>query len=469
MSRIEIEYHDRQDEIFFGSDVRFKVIAKGRRFGLTKGMMNYAIERALNGKGETILWVDTTYSNIQRYIDRYAMPMLKTIQRKVYDWNKTNSVIKIRTEKEAIIDFRSADRPENIEGFGYDLVIINEAGIVLKNENLWLETIRPMMLDYKADAIIGGTPKGKKYRGKEHLFYKLYQKGKPTSVPLKPPLNLPLEKRETFGNMNALWKAEQCDLFPEEVDKVSNWKSYNYSSYDNPLLDKADIDELASEISPSLRDQEIYGLFVDANTDRIIKREWFDVTSHRIMNDPNGIEKQGHSMGQVIQSWDTAFKKNEENDFSVCTTWEVTKSSFVLIDIFRERLEFPELKRKVVELNNEFHPNEIIIEDKASGISLIQELNSETRLPIKAIKVSSDKITRVHSVTPIIEAGKVVLYTKQDTELINLFLDECEDFPNGEFDDMVDSMSQALEYLRSTPQIEIPRPVVKKYRKRKIY
>ncbi|MBU0473109.1 MAG: phage terminase large subunit [Bacteroidetes bacterium] len=454
---VEIEYHEKQDEIFFRDDVRFKVIAKGRRFGLTKGMINYAVERALNGKGEKILWVDTTYPNIQRYIERYAMPILRHLPKGYMDWNKSRNEIKLFTEKEAIIDFRSSDRPENIEGFGYNLIIINEAGIILKNENLWLESIRPMMLDYKADAIIGGTPKGKKYRGKEHLFYKLFKKG-------KPPLNLPLENGETFADMKELQKAKQGDLFPEEAEKVSNWKSYNYSSYDNPMLDKAEIDELASEISPALRDQEIYGLFVDANTERIIKREWFGVID-RINTEEN--RKAGKAL-RIIQSWDTAFKKNQENDFSVCTTWEVWNNRYTLIDIFRERLEFPELKKKVIELNELFKPNEIIIEDKASGISLIQELQRETVLPIKAIKVSSDKISRVHSITPIIEAGNVTLYVL--SEHVNKFLDECEDFPNGEFDDMVDSMSQALEYLRnSVVRVEIPRPISRKYRRKKIY
>ena len=432
---IEIGYHQKQDEIFFGSDIRFKVIAKGRRFGLTKGMINYVIERALNGKGEKILWVDTTYPNIQRYIERYAMPILKELPKGCMDWNKQRNEIKLRTEKEAIIDFRSADRPENIEGFGYNLIIINEAGIILKNENLWLESIRPMMLDYKADAIIGGTPKGKKHKGKEHLFYKLFKKMDDTPT----------------------------DLFPKNAEINLNWKSYNYSSYDNPMLEKGEIDELASEISPALRDQEIYGLFVDVESDRIIKREWFQISSYR--HETKDIRESGI---KILQSWDTAFKKNQENDFSVCTTWEISKNQFTLIDIFRERLEFPELKRKVVELNEKFQPNEIIIEDKASGISLIQELRSETRLPIKAIKVSSDKVSRVHSITPIIEAGNVTLYTMMEN--VNTFLDECEEFPNSEHDDMVDSMSQALEYLRSKTKVENPKPISRKYkRRRKIY
>ena len=430
----EIEYHYKQNEIFFGSEARFKVIAKGRRFGLTKGMINFAIDRALNGKGEKILWVDTTYPNIQRYIERYAMPILRNLPRGCMDWNKSRNEIKLRTEKEAIIDFRSADRPENIEGFGYNLVILNEAGIILKNENLWLESIRPMMLDYKADAIIGGTPKGKKYRGKEHLFYRLFKKQKEIAK----------------------------DLFPEETEKQSNWKSYNYSSYDNPIIEKEEVDELAKDISPALRDQEIFGLFVDADTDRIIKREWFAVTSYR--SETQDIRQKKIT---VLQSWDTAFKKNEENDYSVCTTWEILNNQYRLIDIYRDRVEFPELKRKVIELYNEYKPNEIIIEDKASGISLIQELQRETRLPIKKIKVDKDKVSRVHSITPIIESGNVTLYAMMDN--VNDFLDECEDFPGGEFDDMVDSMSQALEYLRSSEKIENPKPISRKYRRKKIY
>ena len=448
----EIEYHDKQNEIFFESEARFKVIAKGRRFGLTKGMINFAIDRALNGKGEKILWVDTTYPNIQRYIERYAMPILRNLPRGYMDWNKSRNEIKLRTEREAIIDFRSADRPENIEGFGYNLIIINEAGIILKNENLWLESIRPMMLDYKADAIIGGTPKGKKYRGKEHLFYTLFRKGKP------PPKSSPLEIGRTYVE-------KQGDLFPEDDEKYTNWKSFNYSSYDNPIIEKEEIDELAKDISPALRDQEIFGLFVDANADRIIKREWFSVTSYRIMNDELRITNEERH--KVLQSWDTAFKKNEENDYSVCTTWEILNNQYRLIDIYRERVEFPELKRKVIELYNEYKPNEIIIEDKASGISLIQELQRETRLPIKKIKVDKDKVSRVHSITPIIESGNVTLYAMMDN--IHEFLDECEDFPGGEFDDMVDSMSQALEYLRSSEKIENPKPISRRYRRRKIY
>jgi len=110
--------------------------------------------------------------------------------------------------------------------------------------------------------------------------------------------------------------------------------------------------------------------------------------------------------------------------------------------MWKGRVEFPELKRKVVELFELHKANEILIEDKASGQSLLQELQRNTRLPIKAIKVDQDKIARVHSVSPLIEAGRVVLPT--DKHWLKDFTDECEEFPNGEFDDVVDSVSQFL-------------------------
>ena len=79
--------------------------------------------------------------------------------------------------KVTFCDFRCADKPENIEGYGYRHIIINEAGIVLKNRNLSQESILPMTIDYDADVIIGGTPKGKKVKNNEtHLFYELSSK-----------------------------------------------------------------------------------------------------------------------------------------------------------------------------------------------------------------------------------------------------------------------------------------------------
>lgn len=401
--KLEIGYHKKQREIFFESDARYKVIAKGRRFGLTKGFAHYVIENMLDGKSP-ILWMDTTYGNIERYVERYFFPILKQLPKNLWKYRANRSDLKILN---SVCDFRSADKPENIEGFGYSLIVLNEAGIILKNRRLWEESIRPMILDYKANVLIGGTPKGKMNKGKneKHLFFELWERGR----------NQKSEDRN---------KNDNC------------WKSFQYSSYDNPLIDKNEIDEMAKEISQMLRDQEIYGKFVDGSSAGIIKRDWWKYYTKDELEKFRFIKR--------VQSWDTAFKKNEENDFSVCTTWEIRQNGFYLIDLWRGRVEFPELKKKVEKLYNDYKPNEVLIEDKASGQSLIQELQRETRIPIKAIKVSTDKIARVHAVTPLIESGRVFLPGDGSTPLTMTIINECEEFPNGEYDDIVDSISQFL-------------------------
>ena len=142
---------------------RFKVIAKGRRFGLTRGFANYVIEQMLNDVSP-ILWVDTIYGNIERYVERYFVPVLKGLPRNYWKYRGNRNELRIG---KSVCDFRSADNPENIEGFGYALIVVNEAGIVLKNRSLWNESILPMILDYKANVLIGGTPKGKSVKTNE--------------------------------------------------------------------------------------------------------------------------------------------------------------------------------------------------------------------------------------------------------------------------------------------------------------
>ncbi len=405
-TNFEITYHANQEKILFESVARFKVIAKGRRFGLTKGFSNFVIEEMLEGV-TPILWVDTVYGNIERYVERYFIPVLKKLPKSLWKYRSNRNDLKIGN---SVCDFRSADNPENIEGFGYALIVINEAGIVLKNRSLWNETILPMILDYKAKVLIGGTPKGKtvKRTNEKHLFYELFEK---------------------------------CDPSTSLRMTNSHWKSFNFSSYDNPLLDPNEIDELAKEIPPGLRDQEIFGKFVDTDKKGIIKNEWWQYYL-------NEAELYTQRVLKKVQSWDTAFKKNQENDYSVCTTWLVAQNGYYLLDMWKDRVEFPELKRKVIELSEKHNSNEILIEDKASGQSLIQELQRNTRLPIKPIKVEQDKIARVHAVTPLIEAGRVFL--PKDKFWVKEFTDECEDFPNGEYDDVVDSLSQFLLNVKGT-------------------
>jgi predicted phage terminase large subunit-like protein len=150
----------------------------------------------------------------------------------------------------------------------------------------------------------------------------------------------------------------------------------------------------------------------------IFKREWWQRYCQR------------PTFQRIVQSWDTAYKTGRENDFSVCTTWGVTSERcFYLLSMWRGRVVFPELKKRMSSLASEWNPNQILVEDKASGQSLIQELRYSTALPIVPIKVDKDKLARAQAVTPLIEAGKVFL--PESAPWVIDYVDELAAFPTG--------------------------------------
>lgn len=148
---------------------------------------------------------------------------------------------------------------------------------------------------------------------------------------------------------------------------------------------------------------------------------------------------------RVVQFWDTAFKSGTENDYSVCTTWGETETGYYLLDLWRERIEFPELKRTAILLADTWRPASVLVEDKASGQSLVQELQRETRLPVLPWKVDKDKVARATAVTPLVEAGRVFLPDRAPWLLA--YIDELSSFPTAPHDDQVDSTTGALAYL----------------------
>jgi predicted phage terminase large subunit-like protein len=156
---------------------------------------------------------------------------------------------------------------------------------------------------------------------------------------------------------------------------------------------------------------------------------------------------------QIVQSWDTAFKKGAETSYSVCTTWGLAENGHFLLSVWRNRVEFPELRRTLIALAEQWKPSAILVEDRASGQSLLQELKSATTLPVLAIRADSDKLSRAQAVTPLIEAGKV--FVPESAPWLRDYMDELAAFPTGKYDDAVDSTTQALNYFRER-QVPLP-------------
>jgi predicted phage terminase large subunit-like protein len=147
-----------------------------------------------------------------------------------------------------------------------------------------------------------------------------------------------------------------------------------------------------------------------------------------------------------IQTVDSAFKTTMSADYSVIATWGLTENGYYLLDVWRQRVEFPDLKRAIVDQHAKHRPSAIYVEDKASGQSALQELKRETRLPLLAYESSDSKIARAQAVSPLAEAGKV--YVPEEAPWVADWLDEHAKFPNGSHDDQVDTSSMALEKLR---------------------
>ena len=171
----------------------------------------------------------------------------------------------------------------------------------------------------------------------------------------------------------------------------------------------------------------------------IIKWKWF-----RFYDEVPRLE-YGDS---IVQSWDTALKAEELSDYSVCTTWLMKRNDSYLIDVLREKLTYPDLKRSVIEYARAFRADSVIIEDKGSGTSLIQDVGREgvagVRYPI-AFRPDGDKVTRMHAQSAKIEAGHVFL--PRQAEWLEDFRAELLQFPKGRYDDQVDSVSQFLNWI----------------------
>ena len=182
----------------------------------------------------------------------------------------------------------------------------------------------------------------------------------------------------------------------------------------------------------------------------IIKREWWEMWEG----------EEPPVCSYVIQSYDTAFSKSDRADYSAITTWGIFEptegdgEAIILLDAIRGRWDFPELKEKANELQEQYDPDMILIEQKASGMPLTQELR-RMGIPVTPFTPSrgADKFTRMNACAPVFESGMV---WRPDANFAEEVVEECAAFPNGEHDDLADSMTQAILRFRQGGFIVTP-------------
>lgn len=172
----------------------------------------------------------------------------------------------------------------------------------------------------------------------------------------------------------------------------------------------------------------------------VFKANWFKTSSTPL---------QGTGWRRNVQSWDTAIKSGTSNDWSVCVTATIIGNHIYIIDVWRGRLEYPDLQRKVIELAQTHKAETLLIEDKASGQQLLQALRAESHsgvpYPIGKTPVT-DKYSRAAGVSAMVEAGQVFL--PDEGHWVAEFKSELLAFPNGRFDDQLDAFTQLLNWAR---------------------
>ena len=205
-----------------------------------------------------------------------------------------------------------------------------------------------------------------------------------------------------------------------------------------------ELDALKNEL-PNGKWQAQYQQNPVSESSAIVKREWWKIWEKE---DPPHCDF-------VLQSWDTAFEKTNRADYSACTTWGVfyhpddtglAQANIILLNAFRKRMEFPELKQTAFDEYKEWEPDSIIIEKKASGSPLIYEMRA-AGVPVQEYTPSrgNDKISRLNAISDLFASGRVWAPNTQWAEEV---IDEVASFPAGEHDDYVDSTSLALSRFR---------------------
>lgn len=306
---------------------RYVVIPKGRRFGITTGFKNKLIKWALERRFTSALWGDVVNSNIEKYIQRLFIPSLQQIPHEYWKWTKNPHTIHLF---DSYIDFRSAERPESWEGFGYDITILNEAGIILKNQYLWDNAVRPMMWDNpKSRVFFGGTPKIG-----STVFRELWQRA--------------------------------CD------PKQPEYAGHKFSSFDNPYLPLDKIRKDMETMQQRAIQQEIYAEFLD--DDGVVFR---------------GIEKVA-----ILQPADPAIGHlyvigadiAKLVDWTVLSVYDRTTNHQVCQMRFN-KLEYPSIRSYIKHLSVKYNGALVILDSTGVGEPTYDDLSREG-VPVEPITIT---------------------------------------------------------------------------------
>jgi len=381
----------------FANKSKYTLIRAWRQSWKTFWACQWIIYQMLKNKWVKWLWVDTVQANIWKYIDRYFKPIM-------WEFRET---IKMDNQKYImnfmnwnLIDFWSAERPENLEGFWYDFVVLNEAWIILKKEWLWERTLQPMTKNAQVKFV--WTPKWKT----DHVYYELSVTSKSDD--------------------------ERAD--------------YQYTCYDSPYREKEQLNKIKDKIASYLWLQEYMAEFVDVYENSILSqdhiRTYWDI-------DINDFDK-------LYMHCDTTHTGKETSDyFCSVVLWENKKDrNFYVLDFILEKLDVEKQARQTIVLYEKFSDkiDKLTYDEKANQwfwfwIKKLAKEEYKISLPIEELWYPNDKIAHFTPHVPHFKSNRI--YLPRNHARITTATNQLIAFPTKWInDDMVDGMSWVLDNFK---------------------
>ena len=382
------------------SKARFRILVAGRRFGKTRLGTLLCLAKAMEGKNAW--WVAPTYA--------MALEGWKTVRDLAgkYGMEVKESEKTVYTKAGGFVTVRTADNPDRLRGAGLDFIVLDECAFI--KEQTWKEVLRQTLTERKGGCLFISTPKGI-----QNWFKRLY----------------------------------------DEAENNPDWERWQFSSYDNPMIDRKELTIAKREIGSFLFSQEYEAQFVE-QTGGLIKSEWFKYYTRETLTEFNEegnyqdyiyLQRQDGTVRfedlKIYTTVDLATSTKESADFTVVTTIGLDKQNNVyVLDVIRKRIEAPDIVKLLEQVNEKWNPVSIGVESAGFQLALIQIIRRQTTLPIVKLKADKDKLSRALPLSAKMEAGMVFFpndalwYSDLEKELLV--------FPSGDHDDQVDSLAYGI-------------------------
>jgi len=308
---VDFDFPEFISDAFF-NDAKYKVIVAGRRTGKTFNGVQWICANLLAKPGKSGLHVDTTQENLLKYQKRYYQPILKDYW-PYKNWTAQRYKPTVELYNGSFIDFASAEKPQNMEGFEYDYIILNEAGIILKKPELWTNSIMPMAK--KAKVVFIGTPKGR------NLFHQLYTQG---------------------------------------LSEDGEYSSYRFSAMDSPYWTEEELENIKDKTPQEVWKQEYLAEFLEGGG-QVFRDIGKCIQSKEV--------KQAESGKQYVMAIDLA----KHQDFTVILVAEKDTKQVVYMDRFNQ-IDWQFQKKRIFGAWQKFNRPKAIIDSTGVGDSIYDDL-----------------------------------------------------------------------------------------------